>query len=434
MGNSLTDLPALLRTPAGRGQFRFGLYRRAWPLMSRVASAYRLSLARKARIIAVVGTFGKTTTTRAVLAALGGNPDVHTGFNASSHLASAVLRIGPGQRHAVVEVGIARRGEMAPYARLLRPDVAVVTSIGSEHNPWLGTLEATRAEKAVMVRALPPSGLAVLNGDDPHVRWMQGETGARVRTFGFGEGSHVRAAEAALDWPRGTVFRLNAGGQTRRVRIRLLGRHQVYAILAALTVALEEGFDLDCALEALEALRPTQGRLEVLRLENGALLLRDDYKASLETIDAALDVLAEVPARRRILVLGEIDDPPGSSRLSYQRLGERVGRIATRAMIIGTGESFQLYLAGARRAGLGADTLVHAGTSVQWATDLLRRELMPGDVILIKGRWGQRLDRVALALAGRHVVCDITSCSVRWTRCERCPMLERGWGGLRVMT
>jgi UDP-N-acetylmuramoyl-tripeptide--D-alanyl-D-alanine ligase len=261
---------------------------------------------------------------------------------------------------------------------------------------------------------------------------MAGQTRARVRTFGFGAGSDVRASDVALDWPRGTRFRLHAAGQTRLVRTRLIGRHMVYPILAAVAVGLEEGLRLDELLPRLAALAPTPGRLEVVGLANGALVLRDDCKSTVETLDAALDVLAAVRAGRRLVVLGEIDDPLGSPWPHYRRVGERVGRIATRAVIVGTAESFRHYAAGASKTGLGAHALVHAGPHVHAAVELLRGELGPGDVVLLKGRWGQRLERVALALAGRRVTCDITACSLRGRRCARCPMLGRGWGGLRV--
>ncbi len=433
MRYGLGDVPALLRTPVGRATIGEACFCLAWPLLSRLAGAYRLSGARNTRVVAIVGSYGKTTTTQAVAAALGRGSGPARNRNYSSYLAAATLRIRPHDRHAVFEVGISRPGQMDGYARLLRPDVAVVTSIGSEHNRRLGGLERTRAEKAPMVRVLPRSGLAVLNRDDPNVRWMAGQTQARVRTFGFGAKSDVRASEARLDWPRGTTFRLEAAGQTRLVRMRLIGRHMAYPILAAVAVALEEGLRLDELLPRLEALAPVPGRLEVVTLANGALLLRDDCKSTVETIDAALNVLAQVPARRRMVVLGEIDDPPGSVWPHYRRVGERVGRVATRAVIVGTEESFRHYAAGARQAGSGADAMVHAGPNVRSAIELLRRELGPGDVVLIKGRWGQRLGRVALALAGRRVNCDITYCSLRTGRCARCPMLERGWSGLRVI-
>lgn len=429
----LRDLPAMLRTAPGRTKLLQGFYwRRAWPLLSRLAVVHRRTLARDTRVVAVVGSFGKTTTTRAVMAALGKDRLPEAGLNSLSHVAAAILLIRPRQRHAVVEVGIAGRGEMARYTRVVRPNVTVVTSIGSEHSRSLRTLEVTRAEKSEMVRILPPSGLAVLNGDDPNVRWMQGQTRAAVRTFGLDAGSDVRATKVAIDWPHGTRFTLHADGETRTMRTRLLGQPGVYAILAAVTVALAEGLTLEVVLPRLEALTATPGRLQVIRLPNGAFLLRDDFKSSTETIDVALDVLGEIPARRRIVVLADVSEPSGGQGPTYRRLGERIARVATRAIIVG--RHWQRYAAGATHAGLPRETFVNAGPSVCTAVELVKADLLPGDVVLIKGRVSQRLARVALGLQGREVRCDIDVCTAgAWTPCHRCPMLERGWDGLRVV-
>jgi UDP-N-acetylmuramoyl-tripeptide--D-alanyl-D-alanine ligase len=427
----VSDLPALLRTPLGQAQLGWGVYHRAWPLLRRLANVYRLSLVRDTRVVVVVGSLGKTTTARAVSTALGREPHARIEFNSVSALAEAVLRIRPRDQHAVIEVSVTRPGRMAAYARLLRPEVAVVTSIGSEHHRSFGTLETTRTEKAEMVRGLPRSGLAVLNGDDPNVRWMGGQTQARVRTFGFEEDNDVRATEAALDWPHGMVFNLHANGETRTLRSRLLGRPGIFAILAAVTVGLAEGFALDEVLPRLEALGPTSGRLQVVRLPNGAYLLRDDFKSALETIDAALDVLAQIPAERRFVVLGDVTEPPGPQGPIYRRLGERVGQIATRAIFVTN--QFQRYATGAKCGGLSRPALVNVGASIQRSVEALKDDLAPGDVVLIKGRDTQRLERVALALMGRQVRCDIKFCDVIRTRCDDCPMLERGWQGRRVV-
>ena len=336
----IRGLATLLATPVGRLGVRDRLAekagRAAWP----AAEAYRRTAIRHTRMVAVVGSYGKTSTTRAVVAALGGRPRATLDRNSDAVTARAVLRIRPGARHAVIEVAINGPRQMTRFARLLRPDVVVVTSIGSEHNRLLPTLEETRHEKAELVRSLPPTGLAVLNGDDPNVRWMAGQTQARVATFGFEPDNDVRATEVALEWPHGTRFVLHAGGETRPVRLRLLGRHLVYPSLAAVAVALAEGHTLDEALPPLEALPATPGRLEPVALPNGVILLRDDFKSHLETIQAALDVLAEVPARR-LVVMGSVTEPQGNHRL-YREVGERVGEVASHAVFLG--EKFKDYV------------------------------------------------------------------------------------------
>jgi UDP-N-acetylmuramoyl-tripeptide--D-alanyl-D-alanine ligase len=359
------------------------------------------------------------------MAALG-QPRTVVNRNFKGFLALALLRIRPGQRRGVVEVGISHAGEMAPYARMLRPDVAVVTSVGSEHHRALGGLQAIRAEKSHIVRVLGTAGTAVLNGDDPNVRWMREHTRARVTTFGFDETNDVRASDPVLDWPHGTRFRLHTREGMREVRSRLLGRPGVYAILAAVAVALTEGVALDRAIAALEALEPTPGRLQPVVLASGAVLLRDDFKSPEETILAALDVLAEISATRRIVVLGEVAEQVGSRRDVYRRLGERVALVASRAIFVTEHGRFRDYWAGARRAGFRRDAVLDAGLRARAAVEALRDDLGPGDVVLIKGRVSQRLARVALALMGRDVRCELTSCEAEIT-CDRCPMLERGW-------
>lgn len=431
MRYTLRDVTALLRTPVGRRRFVTGASYYGWPVLAWPAALYRRTIARKTRVIAVTGSFGKTTTTRAIWTVLNGRPaPPRLTPNYKGFLALELLRIRPGQRHLVLEVGLSRLNQMADYARVIRPDIAVVTCIGTEHHRSFRTFEVTRSEKSHLVRVLPPSGTAVLNGDDPNVRWMSGQTRARVVTFGFDEMSDVRASELALDWPRGTRFRLATRAGTREVRVRLLGRPMVYPILAAVAVALEQGLDLDQAIAALETLDPTPARLQPVPLANGAIIVRDEFKSAQDTIEVALDVLEQIPAKRRIVVLGDITEPLGSQGPLYRHIGERVARVATRAFFIGDGAV--KYMAGANRSGLARDAMTRVRT-VGILLDMLRHDLGPGDVVLIKGREKQRLDRISLALAGRHVQCELKWCNAK-VRCETCPMLERGWGSERAVT
>lgn len=422
----MSDVPTLLRTAPGRRRLMNTVSHHMWPILAGPAAAYRRTLARGTRVIAVTGSFGKTTSARAIVTVLGGQPRPDIGRNAKVFVALAILRIKRGQPHAVIEVGIMRRNEMAGYARIVRPDIAVVTSIGSEHNRSLESLEVTRAEKSHLVRALSASGTAVLNGDDPNVLWMKEHTRARIRTFGFGETNDVRAGPPVLDWPRGMRFSVFTREGTREARVRLMGRPMAYPILAAVTVALEEGVGLDQALTALETLDPTPSRLEPIPLANGAILLRDEFKSAQETIEAALDLLEQIPARRRMVVLGDVSEPMGPQGPIYRRLGQRVAEVASRAVFL-TGNNFSAYAAGAKKGGLPPEAVVNAHARVKLAIEALQNDLGPGDVVLIKGRDTQHLARVALGLMGRQVGCELTACDVK-IRCDYCPMLEKGWG------
>ncbi len=415
----------MIWTPRGRRQLASGLRFVLWPLTSPLAALYRRTLARNVRITAIGGSLGKSTTADAVAAALGVSVRHRLHNNALPRIPFLVFRLRPWDRRTVVETGIDGKRQMAPIARMLRPDIVVITSVASEHNRSLGTLEATRHEKAFLVRALAKDGVAVLNGDDPNVAWMGGETRAKVVTFGFGEGNQVRATDPELDWPRGMRFRLHAAGSQRDVSIGLFGRHMIYPVLAAVAVALEEGVPLDDTLSGLAALSPVPGRMAVKQLGSGAILICDDKKSSLETIHAALDLLEEVPADRKIVVLGPISEPPGPAGPLYRALGQRIARIAQSAVFV---DSFAEYRGGVYQGGMKREAIVDAAAGFREAVDHLRRELRDGDVVLIKGRESQKLGRVALALEGRQVRCMLTACRIQAPACEECPELEKDLG------
>lgn len=416
-----------LRTPLGRQHLLRGAMKYLWRPASWAAWCYRRTLGRRTRVIAVVGSFGKTTTAAAIQTVLGMAPQApHQFFRGPTYtgLALSLIRTPPWRRWAAFEVAIDGPGQMAPYARMLRPDIVVVTSIGSEHHRSLGTLEGTRDEKGQMLAALRPGGLALLNRDDPLVMTMAPPGGARIVTFGLDPAAEIRAGDLRLDWP-GTRFTLHAAGECHELSVRLLGRVMAYPILAAVAVAIAEGLPLQPALATLAEMEPRPGRLQALPLPGGAWLIRDDFKSSLETIDAALDVLAEAPGRR-IAVLGSISEPRGSQGPLYRRLGGRLAAMEARLIVVGS--AYSRYAAGARAAGMSPAAMTHAASGVRGAWEAVQSDLRPGDVVLVKGRDNERLDRVGLALQGRTVRCTIEFCDLRGFRCAGCPMLglDRG--------
>lgn len=400
------------------------LLRVLWPALRCVAILYRRTFLRRTRIVVVVGSFGKTTTVRAVSAALGTRLSL-AGGNAFESIVWTMLRVRPGERHAVFEVGVDTPGQMAAYVDMLRPDITVVTSVGSEHNRGFGTLEVTRDEKATMVRCLPPSGLAVLNGDDPNVLWMRGQTKAHVWTFGFDEANDVRGSDVSLsDWPNGTRFTAYSNAEPYPMSIRLIGRPNICAALAATVVALAEGFTLDDVQQRLGGLAPTPGRLQPVLLENGAVVLRDDFKSPLETIEVALDILSQIPAKRRMVVLGRVTEPQGRQGDVYRYLGERVGSSACRAIFL-CGKRNSSCRAGAVKAGMSSTAITIGGDPFK-AVEQLEHDLGPGDVVLVKGALSQHLERITLALQGRKIRCRIKHCKVKDFACSECPALDKG--------
>lgn len=400
--------------------------RLAGPLLA-VAWACRVTVGRRARVIAVVGSYGKTTTTRAIRAMLGlpASAWVDANANCSSLVAFALVRGLLESRVVVIEVGTARPGQMARYAWALRPSVVVMTSIGSEHVQSFRDQDHLRDEEGIIVRRLPPTATAVLNADDPGVASMAATTAARVVTFGRRPGADVAGEEPVVDWPAGMRMAVRIAGEEFAVRTRLVGDHMAACALGAIAAIVAAGLPVEPALAALESLPPTPGRMQPVPLAGGAVILRDDYKSTVDTVVAALEQFARLPARRRVVVLGDLDMPPPPEREWYRRIGEQVAAVADEVVFVGT--KHDRYRAGMRRSPRSPGH-VHAVRTTAEAAAHLAPRLAAGDVVLVKGRETQRLTRVVLALAGRTVGCRVEACRMHLTFCDRCPLLAAGDG------
>lgn len=415
-----------------RGRIVRGANRAAWrcvrlfsgPCLA-LAWLCRRTVGRRAIVVAVAGSYGKTTTTRAIRAMLGlpASAWVDANANCFALVGLALMRGLVESRVVVVEIGTARPGQMARYVSAVRPSIAVVTCIGSEHVQSFRDIDHLRDEEAEIVRRLPADGTAVLNRDDPLVVSMAAETRARVVTFGTSPGADVQGGQAAVDWPVGTSFDVTIAGRTFPVATRLVGAGMARCVLAALAAVVAAGRPVDEAIRRVAALSPTPGRLEPRPLPGGAVALRDDYKSTVDTVVSAIDVLAALPARRRIVVLGDLDMPPPPERQWYRTIGEQAGRVADEVFLVG--RKHDHYRPGLRRGGLTDDRIHRLRTAAEAAGALAGR-LGPGDVVLVKGRETQRLTRVILALEGRRVDCTVESCRMHLTFCDRCPLLAGG--------
>jgi UDP-N-acetylmuramoyl-tripeptide--D-alanyl-D-alanine ligase len=418
----------LLRSTSGRLELRRRYTWRFWPALAYVARIYRRTAIRKVRVVAVIGSVGKTTTMRTVSAALARPVRRQAVLNVGSHAGAgrALLSVRPLHRHAVVEAAIGSKGEMRTLARTIRPNVVVVTAIASDHWQSFGTREGTRDEKADMLRPLAPTDLVVANADDEHVRWMTTQTRARVVLAGEAPDAEVRATDVTLDWPHGMRFNVEVDGQVRPATTKMVGRHMVFGALAAIAVGYLEGVALEEAIRRVAAVEPTPGRMQTMALTNGGYALRDEFKSSDDSYEVALATLAQIPAGRRLAVIGEITEETGPD--AYRNVG-RQAAFLDRILFVGSRKHLQGFRSGARAGGMDVTRIEHSA-SVHAALDALRGDVGPTDVVFIKGRWQQRLGRVGLALAGRGVQCRVDPCPFKRMVCDTCPFLEQPFTGL----
>lgn len=421
------DLPAILQNPLAAQFIKEGIRSWAWPVYRLAASVYRRTALRETKVVAVTGSFGKTTTCRAVAAALG--VSIQSGTNHKSGLARRLLSHSPKDPYCVLEAGIDGPGQMRGFAKMMRPDIAVVSGIGTEHSRSLGTLEKTRDEKAELAAALSPAGLAVLNADVPLAASVRERTRARTVLCGFAPEADVRVESYRLNWPKGIELHASVRGETVTVQTPVLGRHMAFPVLAALVAAQEAGIPLSVAAERLDRLEPPPGRMRLTPLENGVVFVDDSFKGSFESFVAALDTLAELPGKRRLMIVGDITEPPGRQSDAYGLLGESFARVPE-GWILHIGREAQFLRSGAKRAGFPADRIIALGRDVLPALQRIREIVQPGDTVLLKGRDTQKLERISMAFQGLDVRCGIRFCDRRLGGCSTCPMLTRGWAGL----
>ncbi len=350
------------------------------------------------RVIGITGSVGKSTTKELVAEVL--SQRYRTLKNAGNlnneiGLPLTLLRLGPGYQRAVLEMGFYVPGEISQLCQIAQPQVGVVTLVGTVHAERAGSQEAIARGKAELVQALPPApeGFAILNYDDPWVRSMAGQTRARVIFYGLDPAADLWADEVESIGLEGMRFRLHYQDEVLHLRVPLLGHHSVQTVLRAAAVGLCEGLAWGEIIAGL-SMGQTQLRLVAVRTENGALILDDSYNASPESTLASLNLLKDLPGRH-IAVLGDMLELGPYEKSGHEMVGASAGEVADE--LIGVGELSRIILASARSAGLAAEH-IHWVSDTAEAARLLQGMLREGDVVLVKGSHGLRMDRIVSAL------------------------------------
>ena len=336
-------------------------------------------------VVGITGSLGKTTTKEVVASVLTARRRVlksEGNLNSEIGLPMTVLNgLDRPYDVAVLEMAMYQLGDIRLLARLARPRIGVVTAVLPVHLERLGTIERIHQAKQELIEELPSNGVAVLNADDPRVAQMATATEARVVRYGVSATADVRAEDILSQGLRGVQFDLLHAGQRRRVRLPLLGVQSVHAALAATAVAHEEGLSLTEAAEALQRLSPAL-RLLVVDGVNGSRVVDDSYNASPESVLAALNLLRELPGRRKIAVLGDMLELGSEEEPSHRRVGNRAAAVLDLLIVYGSRSGSTADEA--RRSGLRADQVLEAETHDE-IVELLRARLRPGDDVLVKG-------------------------------------------------
>ncbi|MCZ9346069.1 UDP-N-acetylmuramoyl-tripeptide--D-alanyl-D-alanine ligase [Streptomyces sp. TRM76130] len=355
-----------------------------------------------ATLVALTGSAGKTSTKDLIAQVLGRKaPTVFTpgSLNNEIGLPLTALTATEETRFLVLEMGARGIGHIRYLTGLTPPRIGLVLNVGSAHIGEFGGREQIAQAKGELVEALPEDGAAILNADDPYVRAMAARTKAKVILFGESGEADVRAENVRLTDTGQPAFRLHTPSGASDVTMRLYGEHHVSNALAAAAVAHELGMSADEIATALsEAGSLSRWRMEVTERPDGVTVVNDAYNANPESMKAALRALVAIgKGRRTWAVLGEMAELGDEALAEHDAVGRLAVRLNVSKLVAVGGREAQWLQLGAYNEGSWGEESVHV-SDAQAAIDLLRSELRPGDVVLVKASRSVGLERVATAL------------------------------------
>jgi UDP-N-acetylmuramoyl-tripeptide--D-alanyl-D-alanine ligase len=386
--------------PAVAGALLFGV---ADPLVAyqQLAAAHRERFTLP--VVAVTGSNGKTTTKEmvaSVLAARWRTLKTEGNLNNRIGVAHTLFRLNGRHEAAVIEMGVDDMGQTTRLCEIVRPTLGLITNIGPDHLEFFKTMDRSAGSKAELLAELPADGAAILNADDRYFRLFKKRARCRVVSFGLAASADVRAEQIEPHGRDGTQFKLVLPGRSRRLlaRIRVPGEHNVTNALAAAAVGVALGVPGSAIVAGLAKFRPAAMRSQI-EVRHGVRIIVDCYNANPASTRAAVRLLAESKARgRRIAVLGDMLELGPTTAQLHAEVGAYVAEQGIDTLIA-SGPLARNLAHGARAAGMAA--VQEAADAPAAAAELLAL-VQSGDIVLVKGSRGMRLERVVQALRDRR--------------------------------
>lgn len=364
----------------------------------------------RAIVVAVTGSSGKTTTKdliAGILSQCGPTVAPAGSFNTEIGLPLTILRAGPDTEFLVLEMGMRGIGHIELLAEIARPDIGVITNVGSAHIELLGSRENIAQAKGELIRSLGARGSAVLNADDPLVMSLASSTRGEIVTFGKDASSDFRATDIEIHADGFSSYVLDYQEQRLNVAVNLVGEHNVSNSLAAIAASVTAGVDVARAVNAVSTVTSiSKWRMEITETAGGITVINDAYNANPESMRAALKTLANFgvdsahkggqPRRRTWAVLGEMRELGEFSRDEH----DAIGRLAVRldiSRLVCVGEPTKIMHLGASLEGSWGEESIWVSDADE-AIAHLSAHLQPGDVVLVKASRSIGLEKVAQAL------------------------------------
>lgn len=340
-------------------------------------------------LIAVTGSAGKTTTKEGIAHLLSKRKRVlKSQGNLNNHfgLPLQLLRLEPEHEVAVIELGMSHGGEIAALAKICQPDVGVVTCVAPVHLEGFDSIKGIAKAKYELIEGLRAGSTAILNADDEYVSQFGRDFHGKVVMFGIRKPADVAAENVRHHGSEGSSFTLVVDGTREEVKLPLLGQHNILNALAATAAALQYGLTPSECARALEELRPSDKRGEMIQLA-GATIINDCYNSNPAALKSMVDALVSLPARRRIVVAGEMLELGPAAEALHRECGAYME--AKVDLLLGVRGMARYMVDEAEKVGMYAEFV----ETPEAAAEFLATEIRTGDALLFKASRGVKLEK-----------------------------------------
>ncbi len=354
-------------------------------------------------LIGVTGSAGKTTTKEAIAHVLGSRFHVlksEANFNNHFGLPLMLLKLEPEHDVAVIEMGMSHAGEICALAKIAQPEVGVVTNVAPVHLEFFASLADIARAKYELIEALPPNGTAVINADDEYVSQFGRGFRGRVVRYGVSSDANIRAENVRSRGAAGSEFDVVIGTAREHAQLPLVGEHNIVNALAAVAVGVDRGLRPADAVAALATLTPADKRGQVLQVGN-ITVINDCYNSNPKALRAMVDALAAMPAKRRIVVAGEMLELGPVGEAMHREAGQHIAEKKIDVLLAVRGMA-QAMVQAASAAGCRAEFVETPEDAGKW----LASEARDGDVVLLKASRGVKLEK---ALETWKAQCEVSS-------------------------
>ena len=311
-------------------------------------------------VIGLTGSSGKTTTKEMIAAIISRKKNIlktEGNLNNLIGLPQTIFRLTAKHELMILEMGTNTRGEIKRLTQIAEPDIGLITNIGPAHLAGFGSMDVVREEKSDLFLNMPPSGIAVINLDDEAVAVASEKWNGRKITFSMSPNADVTVKDIEKNGIKGMRFNLVIGGNAQKVEMKIAGLHHVYNAMAAAAAAVAAGIDHKTISEGLAAFRPFSGRMEMIKLHNGAFLLDDSYNANPASVREALMTLKDLKTHHNGYVfLGDMLELGAEADEMHRKIGMLIATIGVNALFL-QGDFSEVTAAGAMEGGLSPQNI-----------------------------------------------------------------------------